>query len=261
MIRGTMGQRFFFGRHLHFASPSRATVASVALFALVCSCSAFGSEIHDAVRNGDTEKVRALLKDNPAFVCSKDDKGLTPLHQAAAHGHADMAALLLDSQACVNATAIDGSTPLHAAATHGHSDIAELLLTNKAQVNTRTNGGLTPLHLASLLDHRDVAVLLLDNQADVNSKSGAGVSDENGPAIHVLSVLLGAGVTIAHTRSYGGGATPLHLAALSGHKDLAEILLAHGADVNAKDNSGKTPLQLAKRRKDVAGLLRLHGGR
>ena len=39
--------------------------------------------------------------------------------------------------------------------------------------------------------------------------------------------------------------TPLHLAAEYGHKEIAESLIAKGADVNAKTNSGRTPLHLA----------------
>jgi ankyrin repeat protein len=42
------------------------------------------------------------------------------------------------------------------------------------------------------------------------------------------------------------GKTPLHLAAKNGHKDVAELLLANGADINARDsNGGFTPLDLA----------------
>jgi cytohesin len=41
------------------------------------------------------------------------------------------------------------------------------------------------------------------------------------------------------------GATPLHIAAEFGHKDVADILLANKADVNAKDNMGATPLHKA----------------
>ena len=41
------------------------------------------------------------------------------------------------------------------------------------------------------------------------------------------------------------GYTPLHDAALEGHKDMVELLLAKGADVNAKDKDGNTPLHEA----------------
>jgi hypothetical protein len=51
--------------------------------------------------------------------------------------------------------------------------------------------------------------------------------------------------------------TPLHVAALTGHKDIAELLLAKGADVNAKSNGGLTPLHQAAYHghKDLAELL------
>jgi len=254
-----MDQHSCFDRHFRSAFPRRASVVFVALLAFVCCSSTFGSEIHDAAKAGDLAKVQALLKDNPAQVCSKDSKGLTPLHQAGAYGHDDVTALLLDSHACVDAKAIDGSTPLHSAAAHGHTAVARLLLAAQADVNARTNAGLTPLHLAALLDHPDVAILLLDNHADVNAKSGAGVGDDNGKGIHVVSAMLGAGFTVPHGDSYGGGATPLHLAAMSGYKELAEILLAHGADINARNSSGKTPLQLAKTRRAMVDFLRQHG--
>ena len=56
--------------------------------------------------------------------------------------------------------------------------------------------------------------------------------------------------------------TPLHWAAMKGHKAVVELLLANGADVNAKANNGGTPLHLAEDRgqEDVAELLRQHGG-
>nr|5AQ9_A Chain A, OFF7_DB08V4 [synthetic construct]5AQ9_C Chain C, OFF7_DB08V4 [synthetic construct] len=41
------------------------------------------------------------------------------------------------------------------------------------------------------------------------------------------------------------GTTPLHLAAYSGHLEIVEVLLKHGADVDASDVFGYTPLHLA----------------
>jgi ankyrin repeat protein len=53
------------------------------------------------------------------------------------------------------------------------------------------------------------------------------------------------------------GETPLHLAVSDGKKDVAELLLANKAEVDAKDNNGWTPLHWAAiyDHKDVAELL------
>jgi ankyrin repeat protein len=62
----------------------------------------------------------------------------------------------------------------------------------------------------------------------------------------------------------GDGWTPLHLAAFFGHTKIAELLLAHDADVAARsqNSNGNTPLHaaLAGNHKMVAGLLIGHGG-
>ena len=59
------------------------------------------------------------------------------------------------------------------------------------------------------------------------------------------------------------GRTPLHYAARWGHKDVAELLLAKDADVNVKDNQGQTPLSLAEeeRHNEIVELLRNHGAK
>ena len=56
--------------------------------------------------------------------------------------------------------------------------------------------------------------------------------------------------------------TPLHWAADAGHKDVAELLLANKADVNAKNNRGETPLFYTKLFADheIGEMLRQHGG-
>ena len=153
------------------------------------------SRIFAAIKKGDLEKVKTLLKANPDLVFTKDPTDWTPLHYAA-HWH--------------------------------QRDIAELLLVNKAHVNAPASDGLQPLHCASAQGYNDVAELLLAHIADVNAK------DNN-------------------------GMTPLHFAADEGHKHVVELLLYSKADVNTKTHDGKTPLQLAGR-KDVAELLRRHGG-
>lgn len=56
-------------------------------------------------------------------------------------------------------------------------------------------------------------------------------------------------------------ATPLHLAAITGHKKIVDLLIANGANVNAKAEGDITPLLLAICNKDkrVVELLLAHG--
>jgi ankyrin repeat protein len=57
--------------------------------ALTLSSSAFASAIHDAFALGDLEKIKALLRDNPALISSRDNAAETPLHIAALTGRND----------------------------------------------------------------------------------------------------------------------------------------------------------------------------
>ena len=51
--------------------------------------------------------------------------------------------------------------------------------------------------------------------------------------------------------------TPLHFAAQGGHKEMVELLISKGADINLENNHGQTPLALAKqvRKSEIAKLL------
>jgi ankyrin repeat protein len=154
-------------------------LAAVALAVLSSSGSAFGGAIHDAASFGDLGKIKALLKDDPALISSRDQNGDTALHVAALFGHRDVVELLLANQADVNAKDNDGWTPLHCAA-DAHAflgqpkDVAELLLAHKADVNAKSKGGFTPLHFAASEGHQDVAEVLLAHKADVNTKDDSG---------------------------------------------------------------------------------------
>jgi ankyrin repeat protein len=219
------------------------------------------SSLETAVINGDAEKVRALLKGAPDLVFSKDEKGWTLLHKAAALGHKDVAELLIANKADVNAkTKVDDTTPLDLAVYKGYKEMVELLLSKGADVNARKPNGGTPLFIAVQEGHKDVAELLIANKADINAKTPSG-----GTALHyaahdghkdVAELLLAKGADV--NAKDNGGVTPLYLAVSGDYKDVVELLLANGADVNAKANDGTTPLKVAnyKGYRDVAELLR-----
>ena len=83
------------------------------------------------------------------------------------------------------------------------------------------------------------------------------VFDEN---IEAVKQHLAAGTDVNVMDSDFGNATPLHTAARWGYKEIIELLISSGADVNAKDDNGWTPLHRAAN-KEIRDLLRKHGGK
>ena len=57
------------------------------------------------------------------------------------------------------------------------------------------------------------------------------------------------------------GMTPLHLAVNNNQKEIVELLIAAGADVNAKRTGGATPLDFSEGKPKIAALLRKHGAK
>ena len=104
------------------------------LTALGLAAPAFAGPLHDAARNGDLEKARALIDDG-AVIEAQSDRGETPLILAILAGQREVVELLIEKGAAIDGRNAGGFTPLHAAAYAGDAAIAELLIERGADVN------------------------------------------------------------------------------------------------------------------------------
>jgi len=226
--------------------------------------------LHQASRAGNLRAAR-LLAEKGAVADAKTNKGETPLLLAAYRSHQDICQLLISSGADVNAGTTEGRHPLGGAAAEGHMDIVKFLLANGARVDLSINNMGTALLAAALGGQPEIVDFLIAKGANVHvnargtalcwaARGRMSVKDER--RVEVVKRLLAHGADV-RAKDPQKGQTPLHLAAFRGRLKTARILIAAGADVNAKDSEGRTPLALAqqKSRTEVVELLRQHGAK
>jgi ankyrin repeat protein len=214
-----------------------------ALLFLVLSAPA--DEIHDAVRSGDLEKVKTLLKGHAERLNSPDQNQKTPLHLALESGHVDIAKYIIEKGADINLKDKDSASPLHNAAYLGNLEIVDLLLKKGAtSLNEGNFRKQTPLHFASERGHPEVAARLLDAGADIEARDMVGrtplMTTGISKNIEVAEGLIKRGADINAVVKRGPSTyTTLSAIAMYGFKDLVDLLIEKEAAIE-EDTLGPT---------------------
>ena len=288
-----------------------------AFMALAAGCATSGRDVPDApdvvaiqqtARSGDLSRLQRLLEDDPTLAnAARNRDHKTPLHWAAYFGHTQAVTLLLEYGAQIDAKDSFGIVPLREAAYAGHTEIVKILIDRGSDVNSIDRQRISILDAASYGAHCDIAALLLERGAAVNGgysdffpidtfvyigdaectrkfiAHGAKVNDRNingstrahwlakgtfvskeekftveiytgrevqtpsptGPKRYqdIFDMLVAKGADLNARNNLKE--TPLHICAASNNLVIAKALIAAGVDINARERYQRTPLFFA----------------
>ena len=206
------------------------------------------SPLHLASFSGELTIIKMLLKAG-ADVRSTDGRN-TCLISAASNGHTDTVRYL----ACLPEVDLNhqGSrnyTALHLAVQY--ADVVQVLIDAGADIEIRNDDGRSPLHVASISGELTTVKMLVEAGADVRATTAEGNTCLIFAAYHgytyivrFLACLPEVYLNQQGSDQHSNNHTALHIAVQQKHADVVQVLIDAGADIEIRNNRGRSPLHL-----------------
>ena len=205
-----------------------------------------------AIQDNDFSTMRELITSGQISL-EPDEYGNSFLHQAAANASPEMIKMLITMGANMHVRNENGMTPYEVSMTSWNAEGLNGFLDAGLSLDAKGSQNMTlPLEVAALADWQTMETFLQKTGVDVNYTDETGYS-----LVHAACAQgnLGALTTLMNKGARADqkdmvASTPLHrLVAyrhLAAERELGvDRLIYMGADLNAQDNKGKTPMHIA----------------
>jgi ankyrin repeat protein len=207
------------------------------------------AEFFELIRRGVAVEIAEAVATTPELASSRNRDGVSALLWAVYCGQ-EPARDLLRAKLAAEGVALD---VFEAAATGDEAGLRAILKTAPESAHAFSRDGWTPLHLAAAFGTPGAVSRLLAGGASVDALSRN--AQKNQP-LHAAIALGKNPETVRLLLDHGaqanaiqaGGFTAIFSAAASNRRDLAKLLISHGADARHRSESGKTPAEFARER-------------
>jgi uncharacterized protein len=214
----------------------------------------------DLIRQGKSAEIAAAVEAQPTVAKSRDAQGISALMLAVYTQQPVIRDFLL--------THLNDLDIFEAAAVGNCDRLHHLIAEDAMAARAISPDGWTPLHLAAAFSNADAVTLLLEHGAHIHQFSHNPMRNQPlhacialNSSLDVVRVLLEGGADI--NASQHGGYTPLLQAAAAGKKDLVLLLLENGARPDCFCNQGKSAADYARERghTELADILEMHAAK
>ena len=195
----------------------------------------------ELIKEGKHDALKKLIEANPQLVEARYEGYLSPCLLALYNNEPEIARWLFEQRIPIDIFSAAAIAPAPV--------LVELLAAQPELVNAFAQDGFQPLGLAAFFGNLEAISILLDRGAQVNQPSRnemkvmplhSAVANRH---LEIARLLIARGALVNATQA--GDFTPLHAAAQNGQLDMVLLLLENGAQTGAVNKAGETPLQLA----------------